>query len=331
MDLSRFKKLFIGGIELKQLFIERGYTNLADQTSADWWKGKRINSSGVLTDSPGWDMTNFIPISADTKKIHIKGLDILNAYDGTNYGRVYAYNDNETYVDYKQPSTLPSYFYVSDYDAGVWIFDVEAARSNVNMNTVVTSTYLRFGGKPISDKIVITINQDMAMHQVWKGSSYTNQVPISTDTDGSIFNGTGYKENVRLSSSGGISGSAQNGSVTTGFIHFYGDSTVIRLKGVEFITALDSGKHYYYVFYDANKKSRSGNNDYFSSGQIAEGALSHILTATRDENGVETISFNREYGTSNSLLQWIRSASYVRITAKGKGADMIVTINEEIT
>ena len=39
-------------------------------------------------------------------------------------------------------------------------------------------------------------------------ANFTNQVPISTDTDGSIFNGVGYKDNVRLSSSGGISSSA---------------------------------------------------------------------------------------------------------------------------
>ena len=168
--------------------------------------------------------------------------------------------------------------------------------------------------------------------QVWKAITFTNQVPISEDTAaGSVFNGVGYIENRRLSSSGSLSSSAQNGSVTTGFIPFHGDGDVIRLKGVEFITALDSGKHYYYVFYNANKKSRGGDNDYFSSWQATDGTLSHILTATRDENGVETISFNREYGTSNSLLQWIRSASYVRITAKGKGADMIVTINEEIS
>ena len=165
--------------------------------------------------------------------------------------------------------------------------------------------------------------------QVWK--SYTNQVPISTDTDGSIFNGVGYKENVRLSSSGSISSSAQAGSVTTGFIPFHGDGDVIRLKGVEFITALDSGKHYYFIFYDANKKANSDSfNGYISSGQIDSGDKSHILTATRDANGVETFVFNKDYGTSNSLLQWIRSAKYVRITAKGKGADMLVTINEEI-
>lgn len=166
--------------------------------------------------------------------------------------------------------------------------------------------------------------------QVWKAITYINQVPISTDTDGSIFNGTGYKENVRLSSSGGISGSAQNGSVTTGFIPFpSGDATVIRMKGVEWLNAQPTyGGHFYVNFYDENKKIVDSNNNRMESP--ADG-ITHIVTVTRDENGVETFVFNQSYGTSNTLLQSIRNkAKYIRITARGKGADMIVTINEEI-
>ena len=137
------------------------YENLADQTSADWLSGKRINSSGELKDAPGWDMTNFIQISADTKKIHIKGLDILNEYGGTNYGRVYSYNAAKTYVDYKQPSTLPSYFYVADYDDTVIVFDVEAARATSSMNSVTGAAYLRFGGIVTADKVIITIDENI--------------------------------------------------------------------------------------------------------------------------------------------------------------------------
>lgn len=166
--------------------------------------------------------------------------------------------------------------------------------------------------------------------QVWAMKTFTNQVPISTDTDGSIFNGVGYIENRRLSSSGGLSGSAQNGSVTTGFIPWYGDTTYLRMKGVEWKDAnANYGGHYYVIFYDANKKSRSGDNDYIASGDLSR--MDHILTVTRDANGVETFIFNKDYGTTNTLLQWVRSAKYIRITARGKGADMIVTVNEEIT
>lgn len=164
--------------------------------------------------------------------------------------------------------------------------------------------------------------------KVWAMKTFTNQVPISTDTDGSIFNGVGYIENKRLSSSGGISGSAQNGSVTTGFIPFpYGDATVVRLKGVEWLGATANyGGHYYFNFYDSNRKFVN----YQASGDI--GNYAHIITMTRGADGVETMSFNQEYGTTNVLLQNIRNkAKFIRITAHGKGADMIVTINEEIT
>ena len=163
--------------------------------------------------------------------------------------------------------------------------------------------------------------------QVWKAITFTNQVPISTDTDGSIFNGVGYKENVRLSSSGGISGSAQNGSVTTGFIPWYGDTTYLRMKGVEWLNAHTQG-HYYIIPYDANKKKLNG---YLSSQEYSGGTMNHIVTVARDANGVETVKFSETYGTGNVYLQAFRDAKYIRITAKGKGADFIVTINEEIT
>lgn len=162
--------------------------------------------------------------------------------------------------------------------------------------------------------------------KVWAMKTFTNQVPISTDTDGSIFNGVGYKENVRLSSSGGISGSAQNGSVTTGFIPWYGDTTYLRMKGVEWKNATADGHgHYYINSYDASKKFLS----YLSAGEAPSNT--HIVTVTRDANGIETVKFSETYGTTNTNLQNFRKAKFIRINAYGKGADMIVTINEEIT
>ena len=164
---------------------------------------------------------------------------------------------------------------------------------------------------------------------LWK-AGYTNQVPVSTDTDGSIFNGVGYIENRRLSSSGGLSSSTANGAVTKGFIPWHGDTTILRLKGVEWLNYTILSGNLYLMFYDANKKSR-GENDYMSAGMYKGGNYNHILTVTRDADGVETFVWNKDYGNTNAVLNWVRSASYVRVTAQGKGADMIVTINEEIT
>lgn len=158
------------------------------------------------------------------------------------------------------------------------------------------------------------------------GASYTNLVPTSTDTDGSVYNGTGYKDNARLSSSGGVSGTAQNGSVTTGFIPYkYGD--VIRIKGAEWLgaTAKYSG-HYYIIPYNSNKTVLSG--AVLSCESYAGGTWGTGITYD-ESTGVTTFAFNNS-NSSNLIQNNFGKASYFRINAYGKGADLIVTVNEEI-
>lgn len=162
--------------------------------------------------------------------------------------------------------------------------------------------------------------------RVWKRPA-KNWVPLSTDTDGSIYNGVGYKDNVRLSSSGGVSGSAQTGSATTGFIPFGGDTDIIRIKGAEWLLPYSPSSHHYYInFYDANKNFLVA----LPASAYANQSYTHVIVITRDDNGVTTFDFQESYGTSNSFLQGVREASYFRLNAYGKGADLIVTVNEEI-
>ena len=162
--------------------------------------------------------------------------------------------------------------------------------------------------------------------RVWQRPA-KNWVPLSTDTDGSIYNGKGYKDNVRLSSSGGVSGSAQAGSATTGFIPFGGDTDIIRIKGAEWLgTYASTGGHYYINFYDANKKFLTG----LAASAYANQSLTHVIVITCDDKGVTTFDFNENYGDTNAFLNDVREASYFRINAYGKGADLIVTVNEEI-
>lgn len=162
--------------------------------------------------------------------------------------------------------------------------------------------------------------------RVWKRPA-KNWVPLSTDTDGSIYNGVGYKDNVRLSSSGGISGSAQAGSATTGFIPFGGDTDIIRIKGAEWLgTYASTGGHYYINFYDANKKFLTG----LAASAYDNGGWTHVIVITCDDKGVTTFDFNENYGTTNAFLNDVREASYFRLNAYGKGADLIVAVNEEI-
>lgn len=158
-------------------------------------------------------------------------------------------------------------------------------------------------------------------------ANFTNQVPISTDTDGSIFNGVGYKDNVRLSSSGSISGTAQDGSVTTGFIPWK-NTDVVRMKGAEWKTDLSG--HYYFSLYDSNKKAYDGGVGHqCTEPGGAQG--NHLLVTYDEETGITTFKINEPDAASGSFRANAKTAKFIRLNAYGKGEDLIITTNEEIT
>lgn len=158
---------------------------------------------------------------------------------------------------------------------------------------------------------------------------YTNQVPLSTDTDGSIYNGCGYKDDTRLSSSGGVSGSAQSGSVTTGFIPWK-NTDVVRVKGAEWLTATaNHGGHYYFSLYNASKAFISGG--YVTSSSASNASYAAQISIAYDEaTDVTTFQIVNPSGTTGDFRLAAQSASYFRLNAYGSGEDLIVTVNEEI-
>lgn len=138
------------------------YTNLADQASADWLVNKRINSSGVLTDAAGVDITNFIPVT-DSSVLHIKGLDIVSPLSsGANYGRVYYYDSSKTYLGSQQPSvtTKPEHYTTAEYDESVQIVDWAAIKAYYTSIREAETAYVRFGGIP-ADEIIITDGENI--------------------------------------------------------------------------------------------------------------------------------------------------------------------------
>ena len=159
---------------------------------------------------------------------------------------------------------------------------------------------------------------------IWK-SGPTNLVPLSTSTAGgtAIYNnGLGYKNGYRLSSSGAEK--TQSGSTVTGFIPAkYGD--VIRMKGVTWGTNVVDG-YSYISFYNSsgtlvttvNRYMNDDANGVSNHGNYINKNASSILT---DSNGVTTF---------NIVFTQKIDFSYIRINATGDGADMIVTVNEEI-
>lgn len=157
---------------------------------------------------------------------------------------------------------------------------------------------------------------------------YTNLVPTSTDTDGSIYNGTGYKDDTRLSSSGGVSGTAQSGSVTTGFMPFR-NTDIIRIKGVDLLTAkANHGGHYYFNLYDSNKTKIDGGVMDISA--YATDFATQVSLTYDETTGVTTFQVIDPTSPVGYYRVAAQSAVYFRLNGYGKGADLIVTVNEEI-
>ena len=137
--------------------------------------------------------------------------------------------------------------------------------------TDITSTAYSDGGISIASvtgDIVITAGATKIV-------SYTNQVPISTDADGNVYNGTGYKDGYRINSSGAEA--ELSGFTATGFIPFTKGQT-IRIGG-EGITYAEYGC--LLMFYDDNKKYLVNTGiDYNNVGKETYG------TWTTEENSV---------------------------------------------
>ena len=147
--------------------------------------------------------------------------------------------------------------------------------------------------------------------------SYTNQLPLATDTDGSVYNGVGYASGQRLNSSGAAEG--YNGSYLTGFIPVkIGD--VVRLKNVKWqngvTTGLNSGNQRI-SFYSADKAHL---------GQTNAIGLGGTLNGVKDGSGIWT-----QFTVKNFSGGDITNAAFFRLNCAGITAESIITVNEEIT
>ena len=147
--------------------------------------------------------------------------------------------------------------------------------------------------------------------------SYTNLLPSATDTDGSVYNGVGWKKGYRLGSDGAPS--VQNDSYLTGFIPVkFGD--VVHLKNVKWqngvTTGLNSGNQRV-SFYSADK---------VHLGQSNAIGLGGMLSGVKDANGIWT-----QFTVKNWSGVDVGSAAYFRLNCAEISGDSVITVNEEIT
>ncbi len=149
--------------------------------------------------------------------------------------------------------------------------------------------------------------------------SYTNQIPISVDTNGNIYNGTGYKDDTGISSAGVER--TKTGNLATGFIPYnYGDT--IRID--RFDTTATGDKNNGGVFFYNESKTYLGAKrlpTYVTEGKVIDG-----------EPLVDTPE-SPVYDAGAGSDKVITSAKFIRVVfydKSGQGENLIVTINEEV-
>ena len=166
---------------------------------------------------------------------------------------------------------------------------------------------------------------------LWKGG-YTNLIPMAIDTDGSVYEGKGYIEDYRLSSSGSLS--EQAGTVTTGFIPCRAGD-LIRMGGALFASPAGNC---YLAFYDAGFALLGSINCYPSSGSSTGYATTSRGIVTQKSTGAVSSIASGFYPTVHkgvTVFDWHgftdgSKVAYFRVNGVGRGGEMVVTVNEEI-
>lgn len=180
--------------------------------------------------------------------------------------------------------------------------------SGATVGQIVKVSAVDNSGKPTAwepaDLPDITKSENVSM------PAYTNQIPISTDSNGNIFNGAGYKTGYYLSSSGAEVSDGVH--IVSGFIPVTkGD--IIRIKDTQFDETLTL------CLYPASRPN-SGDNFGKTMMAIRDGTAYGTLTVSNNEITWDTSSINYYF--------W-ENFAYLRVTVNSSSA--VVTVNEEIT
>lgn len=159
-------------------------------------------------------------------------------------------------------------------------------------------------------------------------NTYTNWLPISTDTDGTIYNGKGFKEATYLSSSSGLPSSSSGAYVTTGLIPIptLGD-VVLNFANMQ-VGLNDS--YVRLCFYDTKENGYALIECNDSRNWKALGDNPYNVGYTLDANGEYVVSVDATNRITNQVGGGKNRAAYVRLCALGIDADSIITVNEEI-
>lgn len=285
-----------------------GMTNLLN--ALDTYKGKGAGAE-LIAHFHG-HLHNFRAETLGTNKILT--ITIPNACNGreNEYGTakdangnyVYSENQRSAYGDTdasgNQRKFLKTANSANDTSFNVVVVDRENEKVHAICYGAGIDRVICFDGEPIEDD------------NTGEGSeAYTNLVPTSINSDGSIYNGTGYKEGYRLNSSGNET--ELPGAACSGYMPYKYE--IIRAWGTTNSSGSTTG--FYAALYDAN----------FTKINVLAGSTIGTLEPFNGKY-LWTINPADVNATAQSYLQ---QASYIRLSLPNcAGADLIVTLNDDL-
>lgn len=152
-------------------------------------------------------------------------------------------------------------------------------------------------------------------------AGYINQIPLSIDTDGSIYNGTGYKRGYRISSSGAEA--AMDYTSCSGFIPV-SPGDVVRITNCNFSYA------------SISNAINAANSSFTSIGRWTMSLTQYGIF----DGSYSAYSYGSVVVEKTGVWKWVvppaaSGVAYIRLscydTVSGGPYEMVLTINEEIT
>ena len=287
---------------------ENPYT-VGEGYKAEYDDGIAYNKTAGTADDTSF---NVIVIDRENSLIHAicYGAGIDRTINYNNEDVVYSISNMLTNVSTSNEATTVelngSYTTTLTADDGYVLDTVTVAMDGEDITSSVYSNGT-ISISAVTGNVVIT-----ATAIVETPSTPVNQIPLSTDSTGAIYNGTGYKENTRIGSDG-TDRTGATGKYATGFIPVtVGDKLYFyNCEILQTGTGTDIYNHI--VCYDSNK-SRLG-------AVYLQNDISSLHTFTKDENNNLTM-----FDTSNLNA----STAFVRIVGNYIGADSVITKNQPI-
>lgn len=292
------------------------------------------SSSGTTSGKTGYGTLNMVSVPAPThdaegqvviylKNVEATTSDLSNTrfgfYDanGTNITIGSLVAATEGYTRYKINYWVED-GYINKIDLSTYLFN------NPNVKQI------RFSAKGLDGDSIITLNEPIT--QDTPTLAYTNVLPtaqVFTAGDSSVLDGVGYKDNHYQSSNGGHTAGA-TGYTATGLIPYSrksnGTYPTIYVMGCTFEATSQSRIYLFGADQGSYPKNIIFPAQYGGSG--ASPANVNKLWTKVDHGSywsfVPTAEFNAMALVNNNLV------GFVGMSLKGKGADLIITLDEPI-